>query len=97
MVGRSFRTQQRALANHARLGGYDGPRFAFPADDLPGLGDAGSARRVLKIATLDTFGLDDSLARSKVLIAAAGAAVKLLDAQREENWGWVVEDEDEPG
>jgi hypothetical protein len=39
-----------------------------------------------KIATLDTLSLDNSLARRKVLIGAAGAAAKLLEADRMEGW-----------
>lgn len=38
---------------------------------------------VLEIAVLDALGLDNSLARSKVLIWAAGPAAKLLEAERE--------------
>jgi hypothetical protein len=45
---------------------------------------------VLEIATLDALGLDNSLARSKVLIGAARAAAKLLEAERE-GWGWKGE------
>jgi hypothetical protein len=37
----------------------------------------------LEITVLDALGLDDSLARSKVLIGAAGAAAKVLEA----GWG----------
>ncbi len=33
-------------------------------------------------------GWTTSLARSKVLIGAAGAAAKPLEAEREEGWGW---------
>jgi len=55
---------------------------------VAGLGDIGSVRRVLEIAVLDVLGLDNSLARSKVLIGAAGAAAKLLEAEREQGWRW---------
>lgn len=49
-----------------------------------------SVRRVLEIAVLDALGLDNSLARSKVLIGAVATAAKLLEAEREEAWakGW---------
>jgi hypothetical protein len=46
---------------------------------------------VLEIATLDTLGLDNSVARSRVLVGAAGAAAKRLEAA----WGW--EEEGVPG
>jgi hypothetical protein len=55
--------------------------------DVAGLDDVASVRRVLEIAVLDALGLDNSLARSKVLIGAVGAAAKLLEAEREESWG----------
>ena len=58
------------------------------AYDVAGLADIASVRRVLEIAVLDALGLDDSLARSRVLIDAAGAAARLLEAEREEGWGW---------
>jgi len=37
-----------------------------------------SIRRILEIATLDALGLDNSIARARVLIAAAMAATNLL-------------------
>jgi hypothetical protein len=44
---------------------------------------------VLEIAVLDVLGLDNSIARSKVLIGAVTIAAKLLEAEREESWsGW---------
>jgi len=49
-------------------------------------------RRVLEIAVLDALGLDNSLARSKVLIGPVAAASKLLVAEREEAWGWDREE-----
>lgn len=43
------------------------------------------------LAGLGDVGLDNSLARSKVLIGAAGAVAQLLEAEREESWsGWPV-------
>ncbi len=87
-----------ALARHERRGEGGKPSRWPPqgklektlsaAYDVAGLGDITSVRRVLEIAVLDALGLDDSLARSKVLIGAAGTAVKLLEAEREESWGW---------
>ncbi len=41
---------------------------------VAGLGDVGSIRRLLEIATLDTLGLDNSIARSKVLIGAVATS-----------------------
>lgn len=79
----------------SRLGGLRRRREKTIAGayDLAGLGDIGSVRRLVEIATLDTLGLDNSLARSKVLIAAAGAAVKLLEAEREPSYGWAGKEE----
>ena len=42
---------------------------------------------MLGIAVLDALGLDNSLARGKVLTGAAGAAAKLLAAEREQARG----------
>ena len=55
------------------------------------VGDIVSVRRVMEIAVLDALGLDKALARSKVLIGAASAAAKLLEAEREESYGWETE------
>lgn len=81
-------------AEARRLGGLRRKREKTIAGayDLAGLGDIGSVRRVLEIAVLDALGLDNSLARSKVLIGAAGAAAKLLEAEREEYWASDRED-----
>ena len=78
------------VAEARRLGGLRRRREKTIAGlyDVAGLGDVASIRRVLEIAVLDALGLDNSLARSKVLIGAAGAAAKLLEAEREEGWGW---------
>ncbi len=64
------------------------PRSVAGAYDLADLEDIPSVRRVLEIAVLDALGLDNTLARSSVLIGAVGAAAKLLEAEREECWGW---------
>ena len=56
--------------------------------DVAGLDHIASVRRVLEIAVLDALGLANSLARRKVLIGAVSAAGKLLEAEREEGWGW---------
>jgi hypothetical protein len=75
----------------SRLGGLRRKREKTIAGayDIAGLGDVASVRRVLEIAVLGALGLDNSLARSKVLIGAVGVAAKLLEAEREESWsGW---------
>jgi hypothetical protein len=46
----------------------------------------GVGRRLSEIAVLDTLGLDNSLARSKVPIGVAGAAARLLETERQEAW-----------
>ena len=56
--------------------------------DLAGRGDVASVRRVLEIAALDVLGLDDSTARSTMLTGAVATATKLLEAEREEGYGW---------
>lgn len=50
---------------------------------------------MLEIALLDTLGLDNSVARSRVLIGGAAAAVKLLEVEREQAWGWEGVDGDD--
>ena len=77
-------------AEARRLGGLRRKREKMPAGayDVGGLGDVASVRRVLEIAVLDALGLDNSIARSKVLIGAAGVAAQLLEAEREAGWGW---------
>jgi hypothetical protein len=54
---------------------------------------AGSAATTTtdSVAVLDALGLDNSLARSKVLIGAVTTAAKLLEAEREESYGWEGE------
>lgn len=51
------------------------------AYDIAGLGSTGAIRRVLEIAVLDALGLENSVARSRTLIAGALAATKLLEAE----------------
>lgn len=48
--------------------------------DLEALGSVAAIRRILHIAVVDTLGLDNSLARSRTLIAAVQAATRLLEA-----------------
>ena len=47
--------------------------------DIEGLENVGQIRRLVEIAVLDTLALENSIARSRALIAAAGAAGKLLE------------------
>lgn len=49
------------------------------AYDFAGLASVEAIGRILKIAVLDNLGLENSIARSRVLIAAAVAAARLLD------------------
>ena len=49
------------------------------AYDFEGLGSTESIGRILEIATLDALGLENSIARCRVLIAAALAASRLLE------------------
>jgi hypothetical protein len=48
------------------------------AYDLPGLDSVTGIRRLLDIVVVDAVGLDNSVARSRVLISAAVAATNLL-------------------
>ena len=65
-----------------RLGGLRRRRekAVSGAYDFEGLDSVAAIRRILDIAVLDTLGLDNSLARSRTLIAAAQAATRLLEA-----------------
>ena len=47
--------------------------------DIEGLETVAQIRRLVEIAVLDTLALENSIARSRALIAAAGAAAKLLE------------------
>ncbi len=47
--------------------------------DIEGLENVGQIRRLVEIAVLDTLALENSIARSRALIAAAGTAAKLLE------------------
>lgn len=69
------------LAEAQRLGGLRRrrERTLAAAYDVAGLGSIEAIRRILEIATLDALGLENSIARARVLIAAAVAAAKLLE------------------
>jgi hypothetical protein len=72
----------------SRLGGLRRRREKTIAGayDVAGLDDVASVRRVLEIAVLDVLGLDNSIARSKVLAVLAAAAMKVIKAEREQGW-----------
>jgi hypothetical protein len=76
-----------------RLGGLrrKRERTVAAAYDLAGLDDIGAVRRVLEIAVLDTLGLENSVARSPVLVGAVAAASKLIEAEREASFGWEMD------
>ena len=68
-------------AEARRLGGLRRRRekTVSSAYEFAGLGTIESIRRIVEIATIDTLGLENSIARSRVLISAALAAAKLLE------------------
>jgi hypothetical protein len=49
------------------------------AYDLQGLDNVGGIRRLLEIVVADALGLDAGVGRSRILIAAANSAIKLLE------------------
>ncbi len=69
--------------NARRLGGLRRRRekTITSAYDLEGLSSVDGIRRVLDIAIANTLGLENSVARSRVLIAAAMAATRLLEVE----------------
>jgi len=71
-------------AEARRLGGLRRwrERTVAGAYDLAGLEDVTAIRRVLEIATLDTLGLDNCVARNRLLLAAVTAAARLLEADQ---------------
>ena len=68
-------------AEARRLGGLRRRRekTLSAAYDFSGLGSVEAIRRILEIAVVDALGLDNSVARARVLIAAAMAATKILE------------------
>jgi hypothetical protein len=64
-----------------RLGGLrrGRERTLAVAYDLTGLGSIEAIRRIIEIALFDVLGLDNSIARARVLISGALAAAKLLE------------------
>ena len=72
---------EEEVAEARRLGGLRRRRekTVSGAYDFEGLGSVESIRRILEIATIDALGLENSIARSRVLISAAATAAKLLE------------------
>ncbi len=70
-------------AEARRLGGLRRrrERTLSGAYDFAGLGSVEAIRRLLDIAAIDALGLDNSVARTRVLIAVGVAATKLLEAE----------------
>ena len=68
-------------AEARRLGGLRRRRekTVSGAYDFAGLDSVDAIRRILEIATIDALGLDNSIARSRLLIQAALAGAKLLE------------------
>src|SRR5687767_7293967 len=68
-------------ADARRLGGIRRKREKTLAGayELTGLDTVESIRRLVVIATLDALGLDNSIARARVLLSASLAAAKLLE------------------
>ena len=68
-------------AEARRLGGLRRKRehTVAGAYDVEGLDSIPKIRRVVEIATLDTLGLENSVARNRTLIASATAAARLVE------------------
>lgn len=71
---------EEAAAEARRLGGLRRRRekTLSGAYDFAGLDSVAAIRRIFEIAVLDALGLDNSIARSRVLIAGGVAATNLL-------------------
>jgi hypothetical protein len=80
-------------ADARRLGGLQRrrERTVAGAYDVAGLDTVDAIRRVLEIATIDALGLENSIARTRVLIAAALAAARLLEVNELETGGFALE------
>ena len=70
------------VAEAGRLGGLRRRRekTVAVAYDLEGLATLDQIRRLLEIAVMDTLGLDNSIARSRVLAYLAQVALKVVEA-----------------
>jgi len=64
-----------------RLGGQRRRREAIVSNayDFDGLGSVEAIRRIVEVAVLDALGLDNSVARGRLLVACALAGTKLLE------------------
>jgi hypothetical protein len=73
--------KEEEAAEARRLGGLRRKRERTLADafEFRGLASIAEIRRILEIATLDALGLDNSVARVRLLISAALAAAKLVE------------------
>jgi hypothetical protein len=73
--------KEEEAADARRLGGLRRRREKTVAGayDFAGLGSLESIRRIVEIAVLDVLGLENSIARARVLISGAQAAAKLLE------------------
>jgi hypothetical protein len=73
--------REEEAAEARRLGGLRRRREKTLAGayDFAGLGTVESIRRLLEIAAFDALGLENSIARGRVLISAVMAAAKLLE------------------
>jgi hypothetical protein len=72
---------EEEAAEARRLGGLRRRRekTLSGAFDFEGLASVGAIRRILEIATIDALGLENSIARARILISAGLAAAKLLE------------------
>jgi hypothetical protein len=70
------------VAEAGRLGGLRRRRekTVAAAYDLDGLSSVDQIRRLLEIAVMDTLGLENSIARSRVLAYLAQVALKVVEA-----------------
>jgi hypothetical protein len=82
-------TEEAAEAR--RLGGLrrKRERTVALAYDLEPLDSVASIRRLLDIAAVDTLSLENSVARSRVLLGIVGVAAKLAEVEREEGMAWA--------
>jgi hypothetical protein len=73
--------REEDAAEARRLGGLRRrrERTVSGAYEFAGLGSIDSIRRILEIAVLDALGLDNSIARARLLITGSLAAAKLLE------------------
>jgi hypothetical protein len=73
--------REEDAADARRLGGLRRKREKTLASayDLQGLDTVPAIRRIVEIATFDAFSLDNSVARCRLLLAAATTATKLLE------------------